>query len=983
MEIDRSRLREDLQGIVDGTVRCDDAYLQLYASDASIFQQLPLAVVHPTNVDDVVQCMRYAAEHQISVTPRGAASNVIGACIGSGIMLDFSSAMRRVISVDPESVTVEPGVVLADLNRELRSLGRRFGPDPVNRRVSTIGGAVSLNASGSKWLKYSTVRDKVLQLKVVLASGELATLNSRVRSGSPTSENADHLEAKVASIVGRYRAAIEARKPSTKINQAGYNLFDLDSNGSIDLTRLVAGSEGTLAIVVEATLQTDVDPPHRGVSLLSFDSLDAAAKAAVEIGRMGVVACDLIDRRLLTLACETNPEFLKVISSDAESVLLVEFEADDHGSLQARLEHLRHRIQSRKKLAFDVRSTTQEAERNFFWRLTRRIIPALYRLKGERRALPFIEDIAVDPLRLPEFLKQLHRTLNEFDVTASIFSHTPQGLIHVRPFLNLADPNDLRRMKRLAETMFERTIEFGGTISGAHGDGLSRSWFLRRQFGELYNPFVAVKKTFDPLNLLNPGIKIDSDQTGLPANTRPVEPSAGESNGKAEATVLPVVQPELPWSVAEIGYSARNCNGCARCRTDFREERMCPMFRAAPVEEASPRAKANLMRSVVTGQIPVESMATEEFRQIVELCVHCHQCRIDCPASVDVPKLMVEAKANYYRVNGFKFSDRLMTRLDWLLAIAGRAPRISNVLIRNRTARMLLDRFLGIARGRKLPRFATRSFTRWVNRNRLRNTNRQQSHKICYFVDAFVTWHDAELGRSLVNIFKHNGIDVVVPDRQSMSGMTMISEGAIAPARKLATRNIETLAEYVRQGYRIVTTEPSAALALRHEYPNLLDDRDAELVADNTTDACSMLLELHRSGELELDFKPLNYFVGYHLPCHQRVFTADPPSVRLLKLIPGLQVEILEQGCSGMAGTWGVKSKNYKRSLKMGFGLINAVRNSPIIAGTTECSTCKIQMEQGTAKPTIHPIKIIALAYGLMPELEGLFQRRSDELVTS
>ena len=988
MDIERSRIEEDLQGVIEGQIRCDDTFLQMYSTDASIYETRPLAVVIPANTSDVVQCVTYAAENQIPIIPRGAASNVIGGCVGQGIVLDFSNSMRRILAVDRDTVTVEPGVVLADLNRELNSHGRRFGPDPATRRVSTMGGILSLNATGSKWLKYGAPRDKVVQLEVVLANGQVATIDSALNSSNTSDENVSHIQSKIESIVNRYQSFIATHQPKTRLNQAGYNLFDLESNGKIDLTRLISGSEGTLAIITKAKFQTDPQPRHRGVSLLSFHQLETAAKAAVEIAKLGIVACDLIDRRLLKLAVETNRDFSRLIPSDAESVLLVETQAEDHATLQQRLDHLKNRIQNRKKLAFDVRSTTQKTERDLYWKLTRRIIPTLYRLRGNKRALTFIDDIAIDPASLPKFMKLLHLTLNEFEVTASIFAHTPQGLINVRPFLDLADGNDRRKMQRLAEALFDRVLEFGGTISGACGDGLSRSWYLEKQFSDLYPAFQAVKRTFDPQNILNPGKIVTADRNRVADRVRQVSASTPkeledfDDEGNDE-TSLPVFQPQLNWSVHELAFASRNCNGCARCRTSVKEERMCPVFRLAPKEESSPRAKANLMRAIVTGQLPATAAAEEEFKEVADLCFNCHQCRLDCPASVDIPRMMIEAKANYYSVNGLKFSDWLLTRLDWFYEIAGSMPRVSNFLIRSSTARTLFDRFLGIARSRKLPLFATQTFGRWANQNKLRRSSKQQSRKICYFVDAYVAWNDTELGISLVNVFKHNGIDVIVPSGQSISGMSMISNGALKPARKIAAKNVEILAEYVRQGYQVITTEPSAALALRHEYLTLLDEKDAQLVSQNTTDACSMLLALHQSGELELDFDPQNVQVGYHLPCHQRVFNKEAPAVKLLKLIPGLQVETIEKGCSGMAGTWGLKSKNYIRSLKMGFGLINSVRDSTIVAGSTECTTCKIQMEQGTVKPTIHPIKILAKAYGLMPELNDLFQRRSEELATS
>jgi anaerobic glycerol-3-phosphate dehydrogenase C subunit len=447
--------------------------------------------------------------------------------------------------------------------------------------------------------------------------------------------------------------------------------------------------------------------------------------------------------------------------------------------------------------------------------------------------------------------------------------------------------------------------------------------------------------------------------------------------------VLPIVEPKLNWDLTSIALAAQNCNGCGRCRTQSSKERMCPLFRLAPREEASPRAKANLMRGIVTGELDPQLLTQDEFKDVVDLCVNCHQCRLECPASVDIPKLMVEAKAQYYAVNGLKISDWLLTRLDWLFGIAGRMPAVSNFMLRNRTMRWVMDRLLGIAQGRKLPLFARHTFTRWSQGQKLNRPSTQQTRKIVYFVDAFVNWNDVELGKAFVKILKHNGIDVLVPGGQNISGMSLISEGALVRAKRLASRNVEMLAEWVRQGYQIVATEPSAVLALKHEYLNLLDDADALLVAENTTDASSFLYKLHQMGDLELDFKPLNAAIGYHLPCHQRALSPEIPAVELMRLIPGLQVEMIDKGCSGMAGTFGMKRRNYLRSLRMGFALINAMRSPDIIAGATECSTCKIQMEQGTTKPTVHPLKILALAYGLMPELENLFNRRSGELVVS
>jgi anaerobic glycerol-3-phosphate dehydrogenase C subunit len=1026
MDPDRARILADLSGVLDGQIHCDDLFLQIYSSDASLYEIKPLAVVRPNSIDDVVACVKYASENQLSIIPRGSGSNVIGASLGSGIVLDFSVGMRQILAVDRESVRVQPGVAIRDLNDHLKSHQRMFSPDPATRSVTTIGGALAMNRTGSHWISSGTPRDKVVQLQMVMADGEIVRLDSIanqtwVESDPLPEESAARnreLKSRVGNVIRSNQQLLTEFSPQTKLNQAGYHLNTVIKSDEVDLTRLAIGSEGTLGIITEAVIRTDKIPAHRGVALLFFHQLQAAATAAVEIGKMGITACDLMDRRLLTLARETNEQYQRLLPVDAEAMLLVEFSAEDDATLRDKLKHLTQRIQRRKKLAFEVRTTTQQHERDLYWHLVRRVVPSLYRLRGLRRAVPFIEDIAIDPDRLPEFLKRVHEVLNDLDITASIFSHTPQGMVHIRPFLNLADPKDIARMKPLAKAVFGLTLEMNGSISGSQGDGLGRTWFLRSQYGKLHPVFSEIKNIFDPQNVLNPGKIVGTPYSDLTDNLRifqaeeqpptvtvdsiestedepadvprslltpfaKAKTKSGEGNG-----ALPILQPQLEWSVMQMGLAARNCNGCARCRTNSETERMCPVYRASPREESSPRAKANLIRGVISGNLATEQLAKDEFKEIADLCFNCHQCRLECPASVDIPKLMVEAKGQYYATNGLPVSDWILTRLDWLYGLAGRMPRITNRMIRSPMWRWLLDKLFGIAQGRKLPKFATRTFTRWAKSNQLTRPSRQQSRKVVYFVDAYVNWNDPELGRSFVEVLKHNNIDVLIPPNQNISGMSMISDGAIAQAQKIAERNVELLAEWVRQGYQIVTTEPSAALALKHEYLSLLDDDDAIKVAENTTDCCSYLLDLHRSGELALDFNPMNALVGYHLPCHQRAILksgdTDIPAVKLLQLIPGMQVEILQKGCSGMAGTFGLKRRNYRRSLRIGVHLIQAMRQPQLIAGSTECSSCKIQMEQGTYKATLHPIKILARAYGLMPsDLDDLFNRRSEELVVT
>ena len=1041
----RNRILADLGGLLKGEVRCDDLFLQMYASDASIYQISPTAVVRPKSVDDVVAVVQYAAENQLTIHPRGAGSSVTGASLGNGIVLDFSVHMRRILEVNDNVVRVQPGAVLNQLNLQLSKNGRLFGPDPATRSVTTVGGVLSTNATGSHWPRYGSPREKVLSLQVVWADGTVAELDSRANANFDRTYRQSTHHQSVANLVGRHARVIDEHRSQTRLDQSGYYLESLLQDSKVDLTRLLVGSEGTLGLITEAKLLTEARPAVRGVVLLFFESIEKATHAISEISAFDPAACDMMDRRLLTLAREIDSRYERVAPPEAEAMLLVEFDGNELASIQQKMQGVIQRLTKRRKLAFEYRETTQADERDLFWRLARRVIPVLYRLRGDARALPFIEDIAIAPERLTEFISRIHDVLNRHEVTASIFSHALQGHVDIRPFLDIANPAHVDKMKSLACDVFDTAISLGGTISGGMGDGLSRTWYLRTQSGSLADVFRDVKRSFDPDFRLNPGKIVNFPFSDLTENLRPVgvgqsfrravtqqtvgsneglEPAvaphavvaAGENGlptGAAEADAsdaaaevasrqnrpdkkskkprveLPLFQPQLEWDVDEMAQMARTCNGCGRCRTQGRIERMCPIFRLLPAEEATPRAKANLVRSVLNGQIEFSRLASEDMKLVADLCVNCHQCRVECPASVDIPKLVTELKAQYVSQSGMALSQWVLSRLDLLYSIGANFPAFSNWAIGNRFVRWFLDRAFGIAQGRKLPRFSFRSFYSWAHRQQIAVNARKvgrgsaSAKKVAYFVDGLATWNDTEIGKALVRVLEHNGVEVIVPLGQRTSGMNLITEGLVQRARKEAARNVEVLADVVRQGYRIVTTEPSATMALTHEYRHLLDDTDVELVAENTMDASAYLWGLHCQGQLELNFQPVNAMVAYHTPCHLRAIYDHTPAVSLLKLVPGLQVQLIEKGCSGMAGIYGLRRKNYRRSLRAGVELINSLRAPEIVAGVTDCGPCKIQMEHGTVKPTIHPIKILALAYGLLPQLSDLLNRRSGERVLS
>lgn len=987
----RSRIEADLRGLIDGEVRCDEITLQLYASDASIYQIKPLGVVFPRTTEDVTATVRYARENNLPLHARGAGSGLAGESLGPGLVIDFSRHLRRVLAIGDDWVRVQPGVVLDRLNLQLRARGRQFGPDPAMSHVTTLGSVVALDNGGSHWLRYGSARQHVRSLECVLADGSRLELGSLALGPGPTAategqERARELALPLAELLAAHAPLIGERQTAQMPNRSGYWLEGVWREGVFHFPRLLAGSEGTLALFTEMTLDTVPLPSHRGLAILLFDRLESAARAAADLLPLEPAACDLMDRRHLSLARDAEPRYDLLIPRETEALLLVEQEGADVVEVRHRLEQIVDRVRRRRPEAFDARLAFDAEDVELFWGLARRVVPTLYRLEGRARPLPFVEDLAVPPERLAEFLVQMQNLLKRHQITASLFGHAGQGQLHLRPFLDLDNPDDVRRMEPLARDLYELTWGAGGTISGEHGDGLSRTQFVREQYGPLYGVFQEVKRHFDPHNVLNPGKKLGDDPHLMLKNLRPgrapeVEPVDQPSD--AAPRPLPILDLELDWSGTDVLSMTRSCNGCGACRTTSADARMCPVFRFAPSEEASPRAKANLLRALLTGGLEPNSVARDDFKAVADLCVNCQMCRLECPAGVDIPKLMIEAKGAYVASNGLAPSDWALAQIDWLGSWASQFAPLANWLIANPRARWTLEKLLGLARSRKLPRYAAQGFQRRARRRRLTRPSRRPGSKVLYFPDTYVNYHDPQLGEALIAVLEHNGVSVFVHPGLLGSGMPMVSLGALGAARRVARTNVRLLAEAIRQGYHIVATEPAAALCLTRHYPELLADDESRLVAENTSEATSYVWQLHRAGRLKLNLRPIHASVGYHLPCHLKALGGGTPGEYLLRLIPALRVQWIERGCSGMAGTYGLKRENFRSSLRAGWSLISSLRHSGIQLGSTECSCCKLQMEQGTNKPTIHPLKLLALSYGLMPEIGSLLTAHSEELVVT
>jgi FAD/FMN-containing dehydrogenase/Fe-S oxidoreductase len=999
MPTDHARIEEDLRGVVSGDVICDEVGRSLYATDGSLFEERPIAVVRPRSTDDVVATVRWAAEHGVSVHPRGGGTSMCGGALGRGVVIDCSRFMRRILGGVGDAVRVQPGVIGGQLDRHLARRRRCLGPDPSNAMSSTIGGMIGRDASGSRFLVRGSIRDRITAAEVVLADGTLVQMSAAPGTQADAGASSGHgitataldpttrLATGLAEILEVHRDVIARGQPATRLRHGGYRLHDLQKNGRIDLPRLLAGAEGTLGVVTAVTLESIPLDAASAVGLLVFDSLEAAAAAALRLLPLKPSACDLLDRRHLALARGTRPAFDLLIPPVAEAGLLIEFTADEPADCNARLEQALAAIPRGRRGCIDVRRAEDAHDATFFWELSRSVVSTLHGVRAAVRPVPFIEDIVVPPASLPDFLRRLQSVLQRLNHTAMIFSHAGHGQLHVRPHAVPRDPATRARLEELADAVYAEVVAVGGSIGAELGLGLSRTSFFGRFYPELAHVFAEVKRLFDPSGIMNPGRIVVDEMPSRPF-LRPLEPPPRTADDGEPLPPAPQIVPLTLWSRERLAIEVDACNGCGGCRGIAPTKRMCPRFRENPTEEASPRAKADVMAALLSGALDPKSISSEAVRAVADTCFNCHRCRTDCDAGIDVPALVMELKAAHYATNATRWVPWLLSRVDALSSSAGRMRAVANWAIGNPQARWVMEKMLGVARGRKLPPVSGGQVMRWAARRGLTRPSRRSGPRVLYFLDTYARRHDPLLAEAFVGVLERNGIGVFIDPRQVSSGMPMVSEGDLDGARKLARTNLRVLSEAVRLGYRIVCTEPSAVTCITHHYPLLLDDEELPRVAAATCDATTYLWELHREGKLRLDFRPVPAKILYHAGCHERIAGGTSPAEHLLRLIPGLALEAADHGCSGMAGTWGLAREHYRASLRMGLGLVSAMRTAGIEAGATGCSACRIQMEQGTTKPAVHPVKVLAKAYGLLEGpaphgLDTLFTATSGRLTTT
>jgi FAD/FMN-containing dehydrogenase/Fe-S oxidoreductase len=956
-------IAEDLRDVLKGEVSADALVRAAYATDASLLQVTPSVVVWPESAEDVAAAVKYARETGTPIHPRGAGTGVAGESLGTGIVLDFSRSMNRVVRVGEETVRVEPGVKCAELADRLAVHRRMFPPDPWSSAACTLGGMIATDAAGPHSLRYGTTRDHVLQLKVVLADGSIHEVGREpIGVANPSPQLAEIVE-QTANVVREYADVVPTEQPSWAAKNGGYHLRGILDGKTVDLPRLLTGSEGTLAIVVEAELATLPTPPHRGLLIASFASLDAALDAGVDVLESQPTACELVDRRLLAVARNASPLAREWTADSAEAVLFVEFEGIAAEPLFARMEQAARRLQPFGAMCQALQNAEDVAGA---WSLIGHANARLARTDADAPPIDFVENCAVPLHRMGEFLRLVRAIGQKRQITATVSARPGLGLLRIRPLLDLRSAEMRATLPLLAEEMFAAAASVGGTIHAEHGAGLLRSASVPASFPMLHHAFARIKAIFDPTGILNPG-RIVGAAPGFPMELLRRQPDQSASVVENPSAV-PVMQ--FGWTLPIARDEAERCNGCGSCRTNRPGVRMCPRFDALPMEIAAPRSKANLFRLIVEGRIDGVTLSDDEVRAAADYCVNCRMCRVECPSGVDVARLMAEAKAAHTAEHGLSRTNRFFSRLHSWAEWGSGKHRMANFLLGRWAFRWIAERTWGLSRRRKLPKLSGTDFLKVAaHRGWTKPLAANGKPRVAFFADTFVRFFDPGLGVAAVKVLQKLGRDVYVPPEQTESGMAGVHFGDVEHARNCVTKNLDVFAELAREGYDVVTAEPTAALMFRQDALWLNGGNDARLVAEKTYDFGEYLGVLHERGEWEEPTANLpEVRIAYHEPCHLKALEPLGPPLAALETIRGPRFHLLDAGCSGIAGAFGATAEGFKPSMAAGRHLFDRLREPEIDVGTASCSACRVQMGQGSGKRSIAPARWFAWAYGVSEE---------------
>ncbi|HLQ98925.1 MAG TPA: FAD-linked oxidase C-terminal domain-containing protein [Sphingobacterium sp.] len=937
-----------------------NALLLAYSTDASVYQELPLAVAIPYSRKGLEKLIRFAQDNKYSLIPRTAGTSLAGQVVGNGIIVDVSKYFNKIVEINVEEqwVRVEPGVIRNDLNKELAKYGLMFGPETSTANRAMIGGMIGNNSSGLHSIVWGDTRANLLEAEVILDDNSTAIFEeldaAEYAAKQKLSNREGEIYRKIHSLVSDEKNKELIRKsfpkPDITRRNTGYALdFLIDREDDFNLCRLLAGSEGTLGFITEAKLKLMPLPPKEiGLLCVHFSDMVECMHGNKLALTHRPEASELVDKYIMDFT-KDHPVYKHnrfFIEGDPEALLIIEFRGQTTEEIVQKGERLKQDL-IENKLGYAYSWVTGD-KTDQVWEVRKAGLGLIRNLPGEEQPVNLIEDCAVSPDDLPEYVTEVQALLKKEDVHASYYAHAGAGELHIEPFINLKTATGKQKFRRILEKTTDLVLKYNGSLSGEHGDGRLRGEFIPKVLGkEAYKLLEEVKQIFDPQGLFNPK-KI--------VNTPPMD-----THLRYEHEVKKPVQTIFDFSKEEgILRLAEKCSGSGDCRkTHLSGGTMCPSFMATRNEQDTTRARANLLRQFLTNSTQENKYDHKEILEVMDLCLSCKACKSECPSQVDVAKMKAEFLQHYYDANGSPFRSKVIAHFTQSQKLASYMAPLYNWVIQRKWTSSLVKSTIGFAKKRSLPKVYSPTLRKWIKQQKTLPKDR----KVYLFCDEFTDYNDTPIGKKAYQLLTALGYEVWVPAHLE-SGRTFLSKGFVRKAKKIANKNIQLLGEIISDETPLIGIEPSAILTFRDEYLDLADKErsdTAKKLARNSYLIEEFLVNEWEKGNIRSEqFAALGKPVKLHGHCYQKAFDLQLFSEKLLKIIPESQVEIINSGCCGMAGSFGYEKEHFNVSMKVSeLILLPEVRKNKDALIAAPGTSCRHQIRDGANRESYHPIEIL------------------------
>lgn len=963
---------DQLKSNFDGDIFIDDATRLIYATDASAYREKPLAVVRPRHAADIRKLIKLANETSTSLIPRAAGTSLAGQVVGNGIVVDISKYMTQILELNQKEkwVKVEPGVILSELNQYLEPFGLFFGPETSTANRCMMGGMLGNNACGAHSLIYGSTRDHTLEVETILSDGSDCTFGQLTKIELTEKSQLPGLEGQIYSNIidilshsgNQHNIRNEYPDQELRRRNTGYAIDLLletspfsDAQTDFNFSKMLAGSEGTLAFTTAIKFNLVPLPPKaKALVCVHFETIQQALEANLIALNHRPVSVELMDKTVMDLTKE-NIEQRKnrfFVEGDPGAILIVEFAEEDMDDVARKVSAMEAEMKSADMgYAFPL---VKGADMTKVWELRKAGLGIINNMVGDAKPVPVIEDTAVHPKLLPAYIKEFDEMLARHNKSCVYYAHIATGELHLRPILNLKDPNDVELFYTIALETAKLVKKYKGSLSGEHGDGRLRGEFIPLMVGEQnYELLRQIKKAWDPNHIFNPNKIVDTPRMNTSLRYKP-------GNETKEVDTIFDFSKDLG-----ILRAAEKCNGTAACRkTEVTGGTMCPSYMATRNENDSTRARANILREFLTNSTKRNPFDHKEIYEVMDLCLSCKACKSECPSSVDVAKLKAEFLQHYYDANGAPFRTKLIANISSINAVGSIWPWFTNLFLKNRTFGRYFMPLIGFAPSRSMPALYKTTLDKWFSQHHQESKN---DKKVYLFNDEFTRYNDTEIGIRAIQLLTKLGYDVSIP-KHTLSGRTFLSKGFLRKAKQIANKNVRLLTPLISNNTPLVGIEPSAILSFRDEYPELVDHHlvdDAKQLAKNAFTIEEFIAREYDLGHIKSDvFTNKEAMILYHGHCQQKSIASTASALKIMQIPPNYKASEIRSGCCGMAGSFGYEKEHYDVSMKVGelvlFPTIRKSDTNTIIAASG--TSCRHQIADGTKRSALHPVEVLYFA---------------------